>query len=355
MAAVARAVDHAHGQGFLHCDLKPANILLDAHGMPHVTDFGLAKRFAEQSGLTTSGALMGTPAYMAPEQASGRREALTPAADVYGLGTILYELLTGRPPFRAPTVMETVVQVLEREPVPPRRVCPGVPDELEKICLKCLEKAPHERYQNAAELAENLERYLRGDDVAGDGPRQRLRRWTRREPELVSRLGGLGLIAALTQFNFMHTVSAQVGLHISVMLVLGIWAAASVLFEALLRKGWKSETVRYVWAATDIVLVTALLKILGAIESTLLVGYPLLIAASGLWFRIRLVWFTTLLAELGYILLYFDHWWRQGASWRPAQYPNIFMAALAVTGFVVARQVKRIWALSTYYENRPTT
>jgi len=112
--------------------------------------------------------------------------------------------------------------------------------------------------------------------------------------------------------------------------------------------------VRLLWAATDITLVTALLKTLDAIESTLLVGYPLLIAASGLWFRVRLVWFTTVLAEVGYGFLYVDHWRHQAAAWRPAQYPNIFIAALAVTGFVVARQVKRIWALSTYYEHRPS-
>lgn len=123
----------------------------------------------------------------------------------------------------------------------------------------------------------------------------------------------------------------------------------------LLRRGFQSETVHLIWAATDITLVTVLLKVLDALQSTLLVGYPLLIAASGLWSRTRLVWFTTVLAEIGYLLLFLDHWHNPGWASSRAQYPNIFMAALAVTGFVVARQVKRMWALSHYYEHRPMT
>lgn len=353
IATVARAVDHAHRQGFLHCDLKPANILLDAHDHPHVTDFGLARRVADDSRLTVSGAIMGTPSYMAPEQASGERRELTPAADVYGLGAILYELLTDGPPFRAPTVMETVVLVLEREPPPPSQLRAGIPPELEKICLRCLEKSPRDRYGSAAELAEDLERYLRGEDVEGNGLWQNLRRWTRREPELVSRLGGLTIMAALTQFNYHNTDRPSLSVHSMVMATLALWAVASIAYQSLLRRGFRTDTVRLIWAATDITLLTALLKILEAVQTSLLVGYPLLIAASGLWFHARLVWFTTILAEAGYLWLYVDHWRYQGGASTPAQYPNIFMAALAVTGFVVARQVKRIWALSHYYEQRP--
>ena len=120
MATIARAVHYAHERGFLHCDLKPSNILLDREGRPYVTDFGLAKRASEDSAVSISGAIMGTPSYMAPEQASGSRKGLRPTTDVYGLGAIFYELLTGRPPLVAETVPETVVAVLERDPVPPR-------------------------------------------------------------------------------------------------------------------------------------------------------------------------------------------------------------------------------------------
>ena len=134
---------------------------------------------------------------MAPEQAAGHRRSIGPATDVYGLGAILYELLTGRPPFRTPTMMETVVQVLERDPVPPRELRPGLPRELETICLKCLEKMPEDRYPSAQALADDLERFLQGDVVEATGVFQNLRRWTRREPEVVSRLGGLSLVALL--------------------------------------------------------------------------------------------------------------------------------------------------------------
>ena len=119
LATLARAVHYAHERGFLHCDLKPSNILIDPEGRPHITDFGLAKRTSEDSSLSTSGAILGTPSYMAPEQASGSRRHLSAATDVYGLGAIFYEVLTGHPPLEAETIMETVVAVLERDPIPP--------------------------------------------------------------------------------------------------------------------------------------------------------------------------------------------------------------------------------------------
>jgi serine/threonine protein kinase len=162
VATLARAIHLAHERGIVHRDLKPANVLLTEDGTPKITDFGLAKRLDRDSGRTRSGAIMGTPAYMAPEQASGRSKDVGPATDVYALGAILYELLTGQAPFRADTPIDTVLLVLEREPPPPRALNPSASRELEAICLKCLEKNKADRYLSAAALAEDLERYLEG-------------------------------------------------------------------------------------------------------------------------------------------------------------------------------------------------
>jgi hypothetical protein len=187
MQTLARAVQAAHEASVVHRDLKPANVLLTADGQPKITDFGLAKKLDEQS-HTQTGAVVGTPSYMAPEQAGGKGKQVGVAADIYALGAILYELLTGRPPFRAPSALDTVLQLLSEEPVPVRRLQPKVPRDLETVCLKCLEKDPKKRYATAADLAEDLRRFLAGEAIQARPARaiERGWRWCRKNRALAS-------------------------------------------------------------------------------------------------------------------------------------------------------------------------
>jgi tetratricopeptide (TPR) repeat protein/tRNA A-37 threonylcarbamoyl transferase component Bud32 len=188
MAEVADAVHHAHQRGILHRDLKPANILVDGRRHPHVSDFGLAKKIEGDAGMTVSGAIMGTPAYMAPEQALGRVREITTATDVYGLGAVLYVTLTGKAPFHGDSVLETLERVRQQPPEAPTRHNPRLPRDLEVICLKCLEKDPKRRYATAGELADDLRRWLNREPIAARpvGRATRLLLWARRNPALAA-------------------------------------------------------------------------------------------------------------------------------------------------------------------------
>jgi serine/threonine-protein kinase len=197
--SLARAVQHAHRRGVVHRDLKPSNVLLTKAGRPKLTDFGLAKRLDGGDGLTEAGALLGTPRYMAPEQALCG--AVGPLADVYGLGAILYELLTGRPPFLDDSLLSTLERVVSEPPRAPRRVRPGVPRDLETVCLKCLHKDPADRYASAEALADDLRRFLAGQPVTARPPRawRRALAWARWRPGAAGCFAGaaLGMLTSL--------------------------------------------------------------------------------------------------------------------------------------------------------------
>jgi serine/threonine protein kinase len=197
--ALADAMDYAHRRGIMHRDLKPANILLTTDGVPKITDFGLAKRLEEDTGQTRTGAILGTPSYMAPEQAAGRTKEVGPPADIYALGSILYELLTGLPPFRGETVYDTIKMVQSAEPVPPTRLHTKVPRDLETICLKALNKEPRNRYETAGFLAEDLRRFLSNEPIRARRTRlwEHAWKWTKRRPAVAALIAvsSLALIA----------------------------------------------------------------------------------------------------------------------------------------------------------------
>src|SRR5262249_47485127 len=231
------------------------NILLDESGTAYVTDFGLAKVFDDQDDRTQTGAILGTPGYMSPEQAAGRVAEISARSDIYSLGAILYEMLTGRPPFREDNPLNTILQVLESEPTLPHQLNARVPPELERICMKCLEKDPSRRYPSASAVADELERYLRSEPIearpAGLG--ERLRRWIRRETGFAARLAIMALAMGIVEVFYLANAGdlrRRIGIRIS----FAVWAVLAFVFQWLLRREKTASLARYAWAVTDPVL-----------------------------------------------------------------------------------------------------
>ena len=210
---IAQAVQYAHTQGVLHRDLKPANVLIDESDEPRITDFGLARQMAGDSELTLTGQVIGSPNFMPPEQGGGKKVKLGPASDVYGLGAVLYYLLTARPPFVAETFEATLAQVLNTEPVAPRQLNPGIPRDLETLCLKCLEKDPVRRCASAGDLADELDRFLKGEPIHARplGPADKLWRWCRRKPVLAALAAVVVALTAISTTTAVRMTVAQGG------------------------------------------------------------------------------------------------------------------------------------------------
>src|SRR5258707_6642784 len=203
IAKLARTVHHAHEHGILHRDIKPGNILLDTKGEPHLTDFGLARLIEAESTVTRTREVLGTPSYMAPEQAAGETTKLGKATDVYGLGAVLYQLLTNHPPFAGGTTYETIRLLLNTEPRKPRALNPKIDRELSTICLKCLEKDPKRRYSSALALAEDLEHWLKHEPIRAkpSGFLTHGRKWVRRKPAIAGLIASLVALAAVIAWN----------------------------------------------------------------------------------------------------------------------------------------------------------
>lgn len=354
---IAAAADYLHRHGILHRDIKPGNILLDPTGRPTLTDFGLAKLLGGDSQQTRSGMIVGTPAYMSPEQAAGKLDEVGPASDIYSLGAVLYEMLTGRPPFKADSALDVLVQVLEQEPASPRSLRRRVPVALELICLRCLEKHPQRRYATAQELAEDLDRFLRGDATEAK-PRNlafRALRWARRRPALAGHLLALGGFYAVELLNFHVWKQVEPVFHGQVTALVVLWVVAALVFQCLLGYSRWAGPARFAWAAVDVGILLAMLRLGSGLQSPLLVALPLLIAASGLWFRVRLVVFTTVLTLLAYVALVWSDVGGAAGSvqlLRSAPQQHVFFSLmLVVLGGMMAYQVHRVRCLSHYYES----
>ncbi|HXI84926.1 MAG TPA: serine/threonine-protein kinase [Verrucomicrobiae bacterium] len=350
ISAVARAIDHLHSQGILHRDLKPSNIIIDEQERPFVTDFGLAMLLDrnDKSGMPLT--VAGTPNYMAPEQAAGT--LVSPRTDVFGLGAVLYHLMANRPPFEAASTVDTLVQVMEGEPPRPRQLNAQIPAELETICLRCLEKRPEQRYASAAALADDLDRFLRGEAVESRplGLVHQLQSWARRQPALVARLSGLAACAVIAQINYHVFHDELLPQQKNVLITLAVWGVVSIFCQWLLEKERWNHYARLMWAAADVLLMTTLIRILGAANSALVAGYALAITGAGLWLREQIVWLVTLTSVVGYAVLVADGYLHYQVM-PPPHWHFVFLTLLVVLGWVVAYQVRRIRKLSRHYRH----
>lgn len=310
LKTVCDAVAHAHQQGIVHRDLKPTNILLDSKGRPWVTDFGLAKYLDRDSTLTAAGDVMGTPGYMSLEQAAGQADKVTATSDVYSLGAILYEILTGEPPIQVDTVgplnfLDVLQRIQEQEAAPPRTKDRRIPRDLDTICLKCLEKEPASRYPTAEELAADLGRYLEAEPILARpiSLARRTNRWARRQPGLATTWIAVAVFYLYHLFCrwTLGTLEVSDRFHYACTGVAVIWCIGAWFLQRLLNRSSGRAIYLFFWVTMEFALLTGLLFATKGAASGLVIVYHVLVAGVVLRGRTDLVGYATVLALLGYL------------------------------------------------------
>ena len=344
---LTQALQYAHGQGVAHRDIKPSNILIDLHGSPILIDFGLAKSTHAESDLTQTGAMLGTPSYMAPEQIQYHQDHDLRLSDIYSLGAVFYYLLVGRPPFVGPTNFDIMLQLKDRQPVRPSRLNRQVDRELDTICLRAMEKIPSERYTTAAEFGRDLERWINGSAVTSPtkSPWVRWIRWWKQEPGLVSHAVAICVVILVVLLSHLLGYSLT---HLPTQLtVLLTWLLICFPLQRWILQSKDTIVPAILWGLIDLFCVSWLIATAGPPRSLLLVAYPLMITASALFYRTRFVILMTTACILAFLVL---TGLIEDPSFERASFRILFVCFLGIQCLTLTSLIFKIRNLFTYRE-----
>lgn len=344
---LTQALQYAHGQGVAHRDIKPSNILIDLHGSPILIDFGLAKSTHGESDLTQSGAMLGTPSYMAPEQIQHHHDHDLRLSDIYSLGAVLYHLLVGRPPFVGPTSFDIMLQLKDRQPVRPSRLNRQVDRELDTICLRAMEKIPSERYATAAEFGRDLERWINGSAVSSPtkSPWVRWIRWWKQEPGLVSHAVAISVVILVVLLSHLLGYSlAHLPTQLTVLLT---WLLICFPLQRWILQSKDTIVPAILWGLIDLFCVSWLIATAGPPRSLLLVAYPLMITASALFYRTRFVILMTTACILAFLVL---TGLIEDPSFERASFRILFVCFLGIQCLTLTSLIFKVRNLFTYRE-----
>ena len=344
---LTQALQYAHGQGVAHRDIKPSNILIDRHGSPILIDFGLAKSTHAESDLTQTGAMLGTPSYMAPEQIQYHHDHDLRLSDIYSLGAVFYYLLVGRPPFVGPTNFDIMLQLKDRQPVRPSRLNRQVDRELDTICLRAMEKNPSERYATAAEFGQDLERWINGSAVSSPtkSPWIRWIRWWKQEPGLVSHAVAICVVILVVLMSHLLGYSlAHLPTQLTVLLT---WLLICFPLQRWILQSKDTTVPAILWGLIDLFCVSWLIATAGPPRSLLLVAYPLMITASALFYRTRFVILMTTACILAFLVL---TGLIEDPSFERASFRILFVCFLGIQCLTLTSLIFKVRNLFTYRE-----